>query len=60
MAKPQECYIAKNGVVVDAETAERLGVEDFERCIEPGEAVRRVFGISPERAKKIREEHPAP
>ena len=63
MAKPNERYVAKNGVVVNAETAERLGVEDgveFEHWIEPGDAVRRVFGISADQAKAIREEYPAP
>ncbi len=63
MAKSQKRYIAKNGVVVDAETAERLGVEDgveFEHWIEPGEALRRIFGISADQAKAIREEYPAP
>ena len=63
MPKPNKRYVAKNGVVVDAETAESLGVEadvEFEHWIEPGEAVRRVFGISADKAKTIREEFPAP
>ena len=63
MPKPNERYIAKNGVVVDAETAERLGVEggvEFEHWIEPGEALRRIFGISADQAKAIREEYPSP
>ena len=63
MPNPNERYIAKNGVVVDAETAERLGVEDgveFEHWIDPGEALRRVFGISADQARAIREEYPAP
>ena len=49
--------------MVDAEVAERLGVEngvEFEQWIDPGEVVRRVFGILPEQAKAIREESPAP
>ena len=37
MAKPQERYVAKNDVVVDAETAERLGVEGGMEFDEPGE-----------------------
>lgn len=61
--KPNERYIAKNGVVVDAETAEQLGVKggvEFEHWIDPGEAVRRVFGVSADQAKSIRDEYPAP
>ena len=60
---PQKRYIAKNRVVVDAETAEKLGVEsgvEFEHWIDPGEALRRAFGISADQAKAIREEYPAP
>lgn len=63
MNKSNKRYIAKNGVVVDAETAEKIGLEggmEFEHWIAPGDAVRRVFSISPERAKAIREEYPSP
>ncbi len=63
MPNPGERYIAKNGVVVDAENAEKLGVEDgveFEHWIDPGEVIKRAFGISADRAKAIRDEFPAP
>ena len=63
MTETNKRYVAKEGIVVDAEVAERLGVEDgveFEQWIDPGEVVRRVFGISPDQAKEIREQHPAP
>ncbi len=59
MPQSDKRYVYKDGVVVDAEIAERLGVE-FEQWIDPGEVVRRVFGILPEQAKAIREEYPAP
>ena len=61
MPQSDKRYVYKDGVVVDAEIAERLGVEggvEFEQWIDPGEVVRRAFSISPERAKAIREEIP--
>ena len=33
---------------------------EFEQWIDPGEVVKRVFGILPDQAKAIREEYPAP
>ena len=62
MTEPKKRYVAKEGIVVDAEVAERLGVEDgveFEQWIDPGEVVRRVFSIPQEQAKAIREEYPS-
>ena len=43
MTKPNKRYVYEDGVVVHAEVAERLGVEDgveFEQSIGPGEVVR--------------------
>ena len=63
MPKPNKRYIAKNGVFVDTETAEKPGVEggvEFEHWLDPGEALRRVFSTSADQAKSIREEYPAP
>ena len=63
MPQSDKRYVCKEEVVVDAEIAERLGVEggvEFEQWIDPGEVVRRVFGILPDQAKAIREEYPAP
>ena len=59
MPQSDKRFVYKDGVVVDAEIAERLGVE-FEKWIDPGEVVKRVFGILPDEAKAIREEYPAP
>ena len=58
MPQSDKRYVYKEGVV-DAEITERLGVE-FEQWIDPGEVVKRVFGILPDEAKAIREEYPAP
>ena len=63
MTEPRKRYIAKEGIVVDAEVAERLGVEggvESGHRIDPGEVARRAFNISAEQAKCIREEHPSP
>ena len=63
MTELNKCYVAKDRIVADAETAERLDVEggvDFVQWIDPGEVAMRVFGISPEQAKAIREEYPSP
>ena len=63
MQQSDKRFVYKDGVVVDAENTERLGVEEgveFKQWIDPGEVVRRVFGISPDQAKAIREEYPAP
>ena len=54
-------YILKNGVLIDADIAERLGVEDGEpvaQWMDDGELAHQVLNISPERAAEIRERYP--
>ena len=61
MPKPSERYILKDGMVVDAETAERLGVEggeEFEHWADPDEVAEAIFGLTPEQAKAVRESAP--
>ena len=62
-AKPEknQRYIMKDGMVVDVETAERLGVSgdyEFEHWADPDEVAEVVFGLSPEQAKAVRESVP--
>ena len=59
--EPDKRYIYKDGVVVDAETAERLGVEDgveFEHWADPDIVGKVIFGLSPDEAKAVRESVP--
>ena len=61
MPKPNERYIMKDGLVVDADTAERLGVQEgveFEHWADPDDVAEAVFGLSPEQARKVREATP--
>ena len=61
MPKPNERYIMKDGLVVDADTAERLGVQEgveFEHWADPDDVAEAVFGLSPEQAKAVRESVP--
>ena len=54
-------YVYKDGLVVDAETAERLGINadyEFEHWADPDEVAEVVFGLSPEQAKAVRESVP--
>ena len=58
---PNERYILKDGLVVDAETAGRLGVEgeEFEHWVDPDEFAEAIFGLTPEQAREIRENVPS-
>ncbi len=61
MPEPNKRYILKDGVVVDAETAQRLGVEDgeeFEHWADPDVVAEAIFGLSPEQARQVREQTP--
>ncbi len=61
MPKSGERYIMKDGLVVDADTAERLGVQEgveFEHWADPDDVAEAVFGLSPEQAKAVRESVP--
>ena len=61
MTEPNDRYIMKDGMVVDAETAERLGVEggeEFEHWADPDEVAEAIFGLTPEQAKSVRDETP--
>ena len=61
MPKSGERYIMKDGIVVDAETAERLGINgdyEFEHWADPDVVAEAVFGLSPEQAKAVRESTP--
>ena len=54
-------YIYKNGVMIDADVAEQLGItggEYIEQWMDDGELAHRVLNISPERAAEIREQYP--
>ena len=56
----KKAYIVKDGVWVEEDVAERLGVEGVrvEQMHDLDEVAHRVLNISPERAKAIREEFP--
>lgn len=62
MDEPNKRYILKNGVLMEAELAERMGVEgeelEIEQWIDDGDLAEAVLGISPERAAAIRDEVP--
>ena len=61
MPKPNERYIMKDGMMLDAETAEPLGVKgdyEFEHWADPDVVAEAVFGLSPEQAKAVRESTP--
>ena len=56
-------YVYKNGVMIDADAAEQLGVENgeiVEQWIDVDELAHRVLNISPERAAEISEQYPEP
>ena len=61
MPKPNDRYIMKDGLAVDADTAEQLGINadyEFEHWADPDEVAEVVFGLSPEQAKAVREQTP--
>ena len=61
MPKPNERYIIKDGIVVGAETAERLDIPgdyEFEHWANPDIVAEAVFGLSPEQAKDVRDSVP--
>lgn len=63
MAKPEknQRFIMKDGLAVDAETADRLGIEgdyEFEHWADPDEVAEAIFGLTPEQAKAVRESTP--
>ena len=48
-------------MVVDAETAERLGVEngvEFEHWADPDVVAEAIFGLTPEQAREVRDSVP--
>ena len=54
-------YVYKDGLVVDADTAEQLGINadyEFEHWADPDEVAEAVFGLSHEQAKAVRESVP--
>ena len=58
MPKPGERFIVKVGMVVDAETAERLGVEGdvaVEHWADPDMVAEAIFGLSQEEARAIKD-----
>ena len=61
MPKSGDRYIMKDGLVVDAETAERLGINadyEFKHWADPDVVAEAVFGLSSEQAKAVRESVP--
>ena len=59
--EPGKRYIMKDGLVVDADTAEQLGINadyEFEHWADPDEVAEVVFGLSPEQARAVRESVP--
>ena len=59
MAEPKKRMVAKDGVVVDAEIAQRLGVEggvEFEHWIDPDALAESVLNLDAEDAEIIRDE----
>ena len=61
MPKANDRYIMKDGIAVDADTAERLGIKgdyEFEHWADPDEVAEAVFGLSPEQARTVRESSP--
>ena len=56
-------YIHKDGIIVDAEHAELLGIEggeEFEQWMDPDDVAAAMFALTPEQAKAVRDETPAP
>ena len=61
MPKPNERYIIKDGILVDAEAAERLGIDgdyEFEHWADSDVVAEAVFGLSPEQGKSFRDSVP--
>ena len=59
--EPGKGYVYKNGVMIDAEVAEQLGItggEYIEQWMDDGELAHKVLNISQERAAEIREQYP--
>ncbi|MCY4474658.1 MAG: hypothetical protein OXC83_04405 [Chloroflexi bacterium] len=59
--KDSKGYVYKDGMVLDAETAERLGVKgdyEYEHWADPDEVAEAIFGLTPEQAKTVRDSVP--
>ena len=60
-AESDKRFVYKDGMVVDVETAERLGVSadyEFEHWAGPDEVAEAIFGLTLEQAKAVRESVP--
>ena len=60
--EPIKRTVYKDGMFIDADVAERLGVEgvaEIEHWSDPEEVGAAVFGLSPEQARAVRESVPS-
>ena len=60
--KPVKRSVYKDGIFIDADVAERLGVEgdaEIEHWSDPEEVGAIVFGLTPDQARSVRESVPS-